>query len=106
MPLRVGDRVRIIAPDNPRLHLSTGVVLTLEDWGAHLAAPAGAFGRYRAGWWEMERLGGDANGHATASVAVLSGYDGACCDTCGSMRMRRTGSCLVCEDCGRSGGCV
>lgn len=38
-------------------------------------------------------------------VAESSGYSGDECDMCGSMRMRRTGVCLTCEDCGTSGGC-
>lgn len=32
-------------------------------------------------------------------------YTGECCHYCGSLNMRRTGSCSVCENCGESGGC-
>ncbi len=33
------------------------------------------------------------------------GYTGEQCDYCGSMRVRRNGSCTVCEDCGGTSGC-
>jgi ribonucleoside-diphosphate reductase alpha chain len=34
-----------------------------------------------------------------------SGYTGSICDQCGSLRMRRTGTCETCMDCGNAGGC-
>jgi len=34
-----------------------------------------------------------------------AGYTGDVCDICGSTRMRRNGSCLVCEGCGTTTGC-
>jgi hypothetical protein len=37
--------------------------------------------------------------------ARLSGYTGDECITCGSARMRRNGTCLVCESCGATTGC-
>lgn len=33
-------------------------------------------------------------------------YTGESCTFCGSMNMRRTGSCSTCENCGSSGGCA
>lgn len=33
------------------------------------------------------------------------GYTGSICDQCGSARMRRTGTCETCLDCGAAGGC-
>ncbi len=33
------------------------------------------------------------------------GYTGSICDQCGSARMRRTGTCETCMDCGNAGGC-
>lgn len=33
------------------------------------------------------------------------GYTGDFCDQCGGCRMRRNGSCLLCEDCGATSGC-
>jgi ribonucleoside-diphosphate reductase alpha chain len=33
------------------------------------------------------------------------GYTGDECSSCGSMRMRRNGSCMLCDDCGTTSGC-
>ncbi|MFN3909773.1 MAG: vitamin B12-dependent ribonucleotide reductase [Candidatus Anstonellaceae archaeon] len=33
------------------------------------------------------------------------GYSGEQCPTCGSMKMKRNGNCLLCEDCGETTGC-
>ncbi|MCX8166757.1 MAG: vitamin B12-dependent ribonucleotide reductase [Candidatus Micrarchaeota archaeon] len=33
------------------------------------------------------------------------GYTGDMCSSCGSMRVRRSGTCAVCEDCGTTNGC-
>jgi hypothetical protein len=38
-------------------------------------------------------------------VAVEAGFTGNTCFKCGSMRMKLTGTCAVCLDCGESGGC-
>ncbi len=37
--------------------------------------------------------------------AVSFGYTGEQCPNCGSMRVKRNGSCTVCEDCGSTSGC-
>jgi len=37
--------------------------------------------------------------------AKLSGYTGDDCTACGSIRVKRNGSCLVCEECGQTTGC-
>ncbi|MCS7176847.1 MAG: vitamin B12-dependent ribonucleotide reductase [Candidatus Kapabacteria bacterium] len=37
--------------------------------------------------------------------AKARGYTGEVCPVCGSMRMRQSGSCSVCEDCGTTSGC-
>lgn len=36
---------------------------------------------------------------------AYSGYTGSICDACGGLRMRRAGTCEVCDDCGHAGGC-
>jgi len=41
----------------------------------------------------------------TKETARMSGYTGDMCSTCMGVRMRRNGSCLVCEDCGTTTGC-
>ncbi len=51
------------------------------------------------------------NGTATATLtvskddAVAFGYTGEQCAQCGSARVKRNGSCTVCEDCGSTSGC-
>ena len=37
--------------------------------------------------------------------AKASGYTGEQCEFCGSIRVKRSGSCTVCEDCGSTSGC-
>ncbi|MCF7872165.1 vitamin B12-dependent ribonucleotide reductase [Candidatus Woesearchaeota archaeon] len=37
--------------------------------------------------------------------AKSKGYTGEQCTSCGSMKLRRNGSCMVCEDCGSTTGC-
>jgi len=37
--------------------------------------------------------------------AKSQGYSGEQCSACGSMKLKRNGSCLVCEDCGNTTGC-
>ena len=39
------------------------------------------------------------------SDARLAGYSGDACDTCGSLSMKRVGSCLTCDACGSTTGC-
>jgi hypothetical protein len=102
--MHVGDRVRLKDTGNAVLEGAVGVVLELADYGALLDLPAAATGRYRAGFWELVPLEPDRNGHA-AEAAVASGYTGDACDSCGSLAMRRSGACLVCDACGKSGGC-
>ena len=41
----------------------------------------------------------------TSSEAQSFGYTGEHCTNCGSMRVKRNGSCTVCEDCGTTSGC-
>jgi len=49
---------------------------------------------------------GTANGSQARIVeAKAKGYTGEQCFNCGSMRVKRNGSCTVCEDCGSTSGC-
>jgi ribonucleoside-diphosphate reductase alpha chain len=41
----------------------------------------------------------------SSQEAVSFGYTGEQCPNCGSMRVKRNGSCTVCEDCGSTSGC-
>ena len=88
--VRVGDRIRLLVPDNPRLDGSKATIEQLADWGAFLRAPAAASGRFRATWEEM-----------TPDIE----YTGDCCTRCGSMSMVQAGKCKVCTNCGESDGC-
>ncbi len=40
-----------------------------------------------------------------AEMSRRAGYTGDGCGSCGSMRVRRNGTCVVCEDCGTTSGC-
>ncbi len=40
-----------------------------------------------------------------AHLSRRAGYTGDGCSSCGSMRVRRNGTCVVCEDCGTTSGC-
>jgi ribonucleoside-diphosphate reductase alpha chain len=37
--------------------------------------------------------------------ALMQGYTGDQCSNCNSMRMKVSGHCMVCEDCGTTTGC-
>lgn len=121
MQLREGEKVRLRTPDNPRLDGAAAVVVRPEPWGAHVATEAAATGRFRALFSEMELLVVNAGAVTTRSVAAGGqradslgaaaaaakdhGYTGDFCDVCGSSKMRRNGSCLLCEGCGTTSGC-
>lgn len=96
--LQPGDQVRINAPGNERMHDTLATVIHLADWGAYLEAPAAATGRFRAAWSEMIPI-------AAAARTVPGAVSGEVCDRCGGSNLIRTGACLLCQDCGQSGGC-
>jgi hypothetical protein len=54
-----------------------------------------------------DHIGGVNEMTATRKSArpIYSGYTGNICDACGGLRMRRAGTCEVCDDCGNAGGC-
>ena len=41
----------------------------------------------------------------TSPAAIVMGYTGDVCPNCGSLRMKHSGTCTVCEDCGQTTGC-
>ena len=92
-----GDRIILVTPDNARLDGQPGVIAEMTPWGAHVDTPAAATGRFRALYEEMRVPG-------VAPVRQM-GYTGNVCNTCGGSRMRRNGSCEVCEECGATSGC-
>lgn len=91
----VGQQVRLNVPENPRLHDTLASVRELTEWGALLDAPAAATGQFRALHSEMAPVGEGRD----------SGYTGDPCDLCGSMKVRRSGTCLLCDNCGTTTGC-
>lgn len=59
---------------------------------------------------ESARVDHDTQSHSETkqtpvNVARAQGYTGDTCTQCHGTRMRRNGSCLLCEDCGSSSGC-
>ena len=100
--LKPGDQVILNVPHNPRLHEAQATVAVLTEWGAHVSVAAAATGGYRAGWEEMIALETVNGRHVSKSPFTPTGD---VCDVCGGDNMRRAGACLVCADCGESGGC-
>ena len=54
---------------------------------------------------EIEKIEEENKVQAEKDEAMSLGYTGEMCETCGSMRVKRNGSCTVCEDCGSTSGC-
>jgi ribonucleoside-diphosphate reductase alpha chain len=57
---------------------------------------------------ELATISAASNGNGrTARIveAKAKGYTGEQCSNCGSMRVKRNGSCTVCDDCGTTSGC-
>lgn len=96
--LTVGDRVRIVSPENPRLHHRFGRVKAVTEYGALVSTSAAGTGQYRALEAELEII-------TATTPAKEQGYTGDPCDICGSFRVKRTGPCTVCEECGSNSGC-
>lgn len=96
----------LMVPDNPILDGVSAVIESLTWWGAHVKTSVGS-GKFRALHSEMVP---GAKGVAQPLPEKKpspreQGYTGDPCPTCGSIRMKRSGACSVCEDCGTSNGC-
>lgn len=99
MNLKRGSKVRLEVPENPRVNGAPGIVEVLHEWGAEVRTPAAATGRFRALFEEMSsEPEKETNGH-------VHGYSGNICPNCSGVRMRRNGTCEVCDDCGSTSGC-
>lgn len=96
--LKRGDTVTIREPDNSRLDGTRAMVMEVTDYGYLLAADAAATGRWRALASEVEPAG-------EVHRAREAGYEGDPCGNCGALRLRRNGSCLLCDNCGTTTGC-
>lgn len=99
--MKAKDLVRINAPENERLHGTLATVLVVEEWGAHLHAPAAETQRFRAHWSEMEPVD-------KTTLAQKNGghYTGNSCSQCGSFDLMRSGTCETCLNCGHGNGCA
>jgi hypothetical protein len=102
--MTAGDTVRIVTPDNPRLHGAQAVVASVEEWGCHLKTRAAATGRFRAHWTEME-FEEDRPLREVSGKVKKAETTGNCCPGCGGWQLVRTGSCVTCQDCGHNEGC-
>jgi hypothetical protein len=96
--------VLLVTPENPRLHKTRAVVVEVSEWGAHVKSEASATGKFRALFQEMTPLE-ESNGTCTTKKNRELGYTGNVCDSCGSIKMVRSGTCEVCQECGRTSGC-
>jgi hypothetical protein len=101
-----GDPVQINTPDNPFADGKVATVTAVHGWGCELATDF-ATGHFAASFDELKRIIArrPSSDVQTAKVARESGYTGNACDKCGSVRVKRTGPCVVCEDCGENSGC-
>lgn len=105
-----GTDVILNVPNNEFVHGQEATVIELTEWGAHVTTSVGS-GRFRALHSEMVVKGDSWPEHEPLSAytvqrAVTEGYTGGFCDHCGSHRVKRTGPCSTCQDCGMSGGCA
>jgi hypothetical protein len=101
--IKVGHKVWIKTPENPKLDGTEATVKSLQDWGCFLDAPAAASGEFRAVWSEM--ITEDPNRATQIKLAKASGFTEDQCSKCGSFKMKRNGTCLLCTDCGETSGC-
>lgn len=56
----------------------------------------------------VDNIATETDGHSSVTMSQAAkriGYTGETCPACGSIRMRRSGTCSVCEDCGTTTGC-
>lgn len=100
--MKPGDKITLNVPDNPILDGATATVEELTPWGAFVQTGASATNKFRALFTEMVPIH-QSNGHAKRPAPETAA--GEMCMKCGSLRMQRAGACLVCLDCGESGGC-
>lgn len=110
MNLKTGDAVQLLNTGIPRLEGQRAEVLEVTEWGAHCQCAAAETGRFRAHHSEMVPFDpppapASAARAVSGSAAKQAGYTGDCCETCHGSRVKRNGSCLVCEDCGTTSGC-
>lgn len=100
---QIGDRVVVSVPENARIHGTVATVREVTEWGYVLDAPAAATGTFRAVGDEVVPV--KPVKLVSKHAARDPGYTGDFCALCGSDKMRRNGTCLLCESCGSTSGC-
>ena len=81
-------------------------VTALKTSTAYKPEPGVAPAAFNAG--ELAPVPSPPPGQSTGQLraqALMQGYTGDQCTTCNSMRMKVSGHCMVCEDCGTTTGC-
>jgi ribonucleoside-diphosphate reductase alpha chain len=109
------DEVPVTKPASPELTPQTTIVLPPP--AQITVAPRQHELEYAETRTNGNSSNGNGNGTATATLisadtrtariveARVKGYTGEQCFNCGSMRVKRNGSCTVCDDCGTTSGC-
>jgi ribonucleoside-diphosphate reductase alpha chain len=91
---------------NPVASIQQSTVTALKSTTALKTEPGVAPAAFNAG--ELDPIPspppGQDQGHLRAQ-AQMQGYTGDQCSNCNSMRMKVSGHCMVCEDCGTTTGC-
>jgi len=91
---------------NPVASIQQNTVTALKSSTAYRADPDVAAAAFNAG--ELDPIPSpppSQDARALRQEAQMKGYTGDQCSNCNSMRMKVSGHCMVCEDCGTTTGC-
>ncbi len=91
---------------NPVASLQQGTVTALKTSTAYKPEPGVAPAAFNPG--ELAPIPSPPPGQDAGQLraqALMQGYTGDQCSNCNSMRMKVSGHCMVCEDCGTTTGC-
>jgi len=91
---------------NPVAAIQQGTVTALKTSTAYKPEPGVAPAAFNAG--ELDPVPSPPPGQDAGQLraqAQMQGYTGDQCSNCNSMRMKVSGHCMVCEDCGTTTGC-
>lgn len=103
----IGDDVYINTPENSVAHGRVGVIKCFHSWGVYLTTNFGS-GEFRCLWSEITLNDPLAVHTNTQAKPRNTNYEmpGIHCEDCGSEEFTRSGTCLVCVNCGKTtGGC-
>jgi len=91
---------------NPVASMQQTTVTALKSTTAYKPEPGVAPAAFNPG--ELNPVPSPPPGQSATQLrtqAQMQGYTGDQCSNCNSMRMKVSGHCLVCEDCGTTTGC-